>query len=57
MKVETVTPGDYLGDVIGDMNRRRGTILEQIERGANIAVVATVPLSRNVRLHRPAAFA
>ena len=45
MKVETVTPGDYLGDVIGDMNRRRGTILEQIERGTNIAVVATVPLS------------
>jgi elongation factor G len=40
-----VTPGDYLGDVIGDMNRRRGTILDQIERGANIAVVATVPLS------------
>jgi elongation factor G len=45
MKVETVTPGDYLGDVIGDLNRRRGTILDQIERGANIAVVATVPLS------------
>ncbi len=45
MKVETVTPGDYLGDVIGDMNRRRGTILDQLERGANIAVVATVPLS------------
>ena len=45
MKVETVTPGDYLGDVIGDVNRRRGTILEQIERGANIAVVSTVPLS------------
>jgi elongation factor G len=45
MKVETVTPGDYLGDVIGDMNRRRGTILDQLERGTNIAVVATVPLS------------
>ncbi len=45
MKVETVTPGDYLGDVIGDMNRRRGTILDQIERGTNIAVVAHVPLS------------
>jgi elongation factor G len=45
MKVETVTPGDYLGDVIGDLNRRRGTILDQIERGSNIAVVATVPLS------------
>ena len=45
MKVETVTPGDYLGDVIGDINRRRGTILDQLERGTNIAVVATVPLS------------
>ena len=45
MKVETVTPGDYLGDVIGDINRRRGAIEEQLERGTNIAVVAPVPLS------------
>jgi elongation factor G len=45
MKVETVTPGDYLGDVIGDLNRRRGVIQDQLERGANIAVVAIVPLS------------
>ena len=45
MRVETVTPGDYLGDVIGDMNRRRGAIHDQPERGANIAVVANVPLS------------
>jgi elongation factor G len=45
MKVETVTPGDHLGDVIGDLNRRRGSIQDQIERGANIAVVALVPLS------------
>ncbi|MGB8692361.1 MAG: elongation factor G [Steroidobacteraceae bacterium] len=45
MRVETVTPGDHLGDVIGDMNRRRGTIQEQMERGTNIAVVALVPLS------------
>jgi elongation factor G len=45
MKVETVTPGDYLGDVIGDINRRRGMIQDQLERGTNIAVVAIVPLS------------
>ena len=45
MKVEVVTPGDYLGDVIGDINRRRGSIQDQLERGANIAIVATVPLS------------
>ncbi len=45
MKVETVTPPDYLGDVIGDFNRRRGMIQEQLERGTNVAVIATVPLS------------
>ena len=45
MKVETVTPGDYLGDVIGDINRRRGSVQDQLERGTNIAVVAIVPLS------------
>jgi elongation factor G len=45
MRVETVTPADNLGDVIGDMNRRRGTIQEQLERGVNTAVVAMVPLS------------
>jgi elongation factor G len=45
MRVETVTPADHLGDVIGDMNRRRGMIQEQLERGTNTAVVALVPLS------------
>ncbi|WP_119678792.1 elongation factor G [Indioceanicola profundi] len=45
MKVEVVIPEDYLGDVIGDVNRRRGTILGQLERGNNIAVEAHVPLS------------
>jgi elongation factor G len=45
MKVETVTPEDHLGDVIGDLNRRRGTIQDQIERGTSLAVVALVPLS------------
>ncbi|WP_188260010.1 elongation factor G [Azospirillum tabaci] len=45
MKVEVVTPDDYLGDVIGDVNRRRGTVLGQLERGTNIAVEAHVPLN------------
>jgi elongation factor G len=45
MKVEVVTPEDYLGDVIGDINRRRGSIQGQLERGTNIAVEAFVPLS------------
>ena len=45
MKVEVVTPDDNLGDVIGDINRRRGQVVGQLERGAAIAVEATVPLS------------
>ncbi len=45
MKVEVVTPEDYLGDVIGDVNRRRGMIQGQLERGNNIAVEAFVPLN------------
>ena len=45
MKVEVVTPEDYMGDVIGDLNSRRGQIqsMEDIS-GAKI-VRATVPLS------------
>lgn len=45
MKVEVVTPESHLGDVIGDLNRRRGLILGQFERGMNLAVEAHVPLS------------
>jgi hypothetical protein len=37
--------GDYLGQMVGNMNRRRGKIIEQVERGTNTAVVATIPLS------------
>ena len=45
MKVEVVTPEAHLGDCIGDLNRRRGMILGQIDRGTNLAVEAHVPLS------------
>jgi elongation factor G len=45
MKVEVVSPEDYLGDIIGDINRRRGLVQGQSERGNNIAVEAIVPLS------------
>jgi elongation factor G len=45
MKVEVVAPESYLGDIIGDINRRRGTVQGQIERGTNVAVEAIVPLS------------
>jgi elongation factor G len=45
MKVEVVAPESYLGDIIGDINRRRGMVQGQLERGVNIAVEAVVPLS------------
>jgi elongation factor G len=45
MKVEVVTPENHLGDVIGDLNRRRGVIEGQLTRGSNLAIEAKVPLS------------
>lgn len=45
MKVEVVTPEDYLGDVIGDMNSRRGQIQGTDTRGNAQAVAAMVPLA------------
>ena len=45
MKVEVVTPEDYMGDVMGDLNRRRGVVsgMEDTVAGKNIS--ADVPLS------------
>ncbi len=45
MKVEVVTPEDYLGDVIGDLNSRRGQILGMEPRGNAQVVRAYVPLA------------
>jgi elongation factor G len=45
MKVEVVTPEDYLGDVIGDMNSRRGQIQGTDSRGNAQTVTAMVPLA------------
>jgi elongation factor G len=44
-KVEVVTPQDFLGDVIGDLSRRRGRIEAQEPRGQAVAVTGTVPLA------------
>jgi elongation factor G len=45
MAVEVTTPSDHLGDVIGDLHRRRGVVRGQDLRGTNTAVVdARVPL-------------
>jgi elongation factor G len=45
MKVEVVTEGSYLGDVIGDINRRRGQITDQGQRGPQAYVQGLVPLA------------
>ncbi|MGI8867469.1 MAG: elongation factor G [Mycobacteriales bacterium] len=46
MAVEVVTPEDHMGDVIGDLNSRRGQIQAMQERGGNRVVQALVPLSQ-----------
>jgi elongation factor G len=43
--VEVVTPEDFLGEVIGDLSRRRGRVEGQERRGNALAVTARVPLS------------
>lgn len=45
MKVEVVTPEEFLGDVMGDLNSRRGIIQGQDERGQAKVVTANVPLA------------
>src|SRR5262245_13133106 len=45
MAVEVVTPEENMGDVIGDLNSRRGTIQAMEERGGGRVVRALVPLS------------
>jgi elongation factor G len=45
MSVEVITPEDFMGDVIGDLNSRRGHILSMDERSGSRIVTASVPLS------------
>ena len=45
MKVEVVTPEDYMGDVIGDLNSRRGQINSMEDRGNAKVITAMVPLA------------
>jgi elongation factor G len=45
MKVEVVTPEDYYGDVIGDLNRRRGQIQGMEDSPSGKVVTAEVPLA------------
>ena len=45
MKVDVFTPEDHVGDVIGDLNRRRGMIKDQEAGATGVRVKADVPLS------------
>jgi elongation factor G len=45
MKVEVVTPEDYMGDIIGDLNSRRGQVSDMDQRGNARVVSAMVPLA------------
>jgi elongation factor G len=45
MKVVVTTPDDYLGDIIGDINRRRGKILGQGGKKGTLLIESEVPLS------------
>jgi elongation factor G len=45
MKVEVVTPNEFTGDVIGDLNSRRGQIMGMNTRGTGTVVEALVPLA------------
>ena len=45
MKVDVFTPDDHVGDVIGDLNRRRGMIKSQDPTATAVRIKADVPLS------------
>ena len=45
MRVEVVTEATYLGDVIGDMNRRRGQVTDQGQKGPSAYIQGFVPLA------------
>jgi elongation factor G len=45
MKLEIVTPEEYMGDIIGDLNRRRGEVAGMVDKGGAKVITARVPLS------------
>ncbi len=45
MSLEVVTPEDYMGDVVGDLNRRRGQIVDMDSKGNARIIKAKVPLA------------
>jgi len=45
MKVEITLPEDYLGELVSDLQQRRGTIQQTLNRGRNVVVEASAPLA------------
>jgi len=45
MSMEIVTPSEYLGDVLGDLNARRGRVRSMASKGAMQIIRASVPLA------------
>ena len=45
MKLEALTPEEYMGDIVGDLNRRRGQVNDMSDRAGSKVVKALVPLS------------
>jgi elongation factor G len=45
MKVEVVTPEDFMGTVVGDINSKRGQILEMTERAGSKVIKSVIPLA------------
>merc|ERR1711916_244892 len=45
MKLEVITPEENMGDIVGDLNRRRGQVSNMCDRAGAKTVKATVPLS------------
>ena len=53
MKVEVVTPEDYMGDVMGDLSRRRGLIQGQDDTPSGKTINARFRLARCSVMRRP----
>ncbi|WP_335964719.1 elongation factor G [Galbibacter sp. PAP.153] len=45
MKLEVLTPEEYMGDIVGDLNRRRGQVNNMSDRAGSKVIKANVPLS------------
>ncbi|MBF0552261.1 MAG: elongation factor G, partial [Deltaproteobacteria bacterium] len=45
MKIEVTVPEEFMGDIIGDLNSRRGKVLGMVQKGKNQVIQGLVPMS------------